>query len=61
VRATRVQRATRELLPARGAGDQFTVGNGAGDVLAVFVRHVGLGHLELQIVEEWQSSDEVRS
>jgi len=30
-----------------------------GDVLAVFVQHIGLGRLELHPVEEWRSLDQL--
>ncbi|HEY6317490.1 MAG TPA: RES domain-containing protein [Acidimicrobiia bacterium] len=31
---------------------------GVGDVLAIFVQHIGLGRLEPELVEEWHSVDE---
>jgi len=32
---------------------------GVGEVLAVFVQRIGLGHLEPRLVEEWDSLDQV--
>lgn len=34
---------------------------GVGDVLAVFVQHIGLGRIEPRLVEEWRSSDDLPS
>ena len=34
---------------------------GEGDVLAVFLRHVGLGRVEPELVEEWHSTDEIEA
>lgn len=34
---------------------------GVGDVLAVFVQHIGLGRFEPQLNEEWHSLDQVDS
>jgi len=34
---------------------------GVGDVLAVFVQHVGLGHLDPQLLEEWRSIGDIGS
>ncbi len=31
---------------------------GVGDVLAIFVQHVGLGRIEPELVEEWKSVDD---
>jgi hypothetical protein len=30
-----------------------------GDVLAVFIQHIGLGRLEPHLVEEWRSLDQL--
>ena len=32
---------------------------GVGDVLAVFVQHIGRGRLEPKLVEEWRSLDQL--
>ena len=34
---------------------------GVGDVLAVFVQHIGLGRIEPRLVEEWRSGDDLPS
>jgi len=55
--------ACRELgstLHALGAqGVNSPSATGVGEVLAVFVQHIGLGRLEPEPVEEWRSVDQV--
>lgn len=44
-------------LGARGINSPSATG--VDDVLAVFIQHVGLGHLEPHLVEEWRSTDQL--
>lgn len=44
-------------LGARGINSPSATG--VGDVLAVFVQNMGLGHLEPQLVEEWLTPDQL--
>lgn len=47
--------AAAHALGARGINSPSATG--VGDILAVFVQHIGLGRLEPQLVEEWHSLD----
>lgn len=44
-------------LGARGINSPSATG--VGDILAVFVQHIGLGRMEPQLIEEWHSLDQL--
>jgi RES domain-containing protein len=50
--------STVQALGAQGINSPSATG--VGDVLAVFVQHIGLGRLEPELTEEWHSVDEVK-
>lgn len=53
------QELGRNLHALGAQGINSPSATGVGDVLAVFVQHVGIGRLEPQVAEEWHSVDEV--
>ena len=50
--------STLHTLGAQGINSPSATG--VGDVLAVFVQHIGLGRLEPELTEEWHSVDDVK-
>jgi RES domain-containing protein len=49
--------STAHALGAQGINSPSATG--VGDVLAVFVQHIGLGRLEPELVEEWRSVEDL--
>ena len=50
--------STLHALGAQGISSPSATG--VGEVLAVFVQHIGLGRLEPDLVEEWHSLNQVQ-
>ena len=50
------------ILHALGAqGVSSPSATGVGEIIAVFVEHIGLGRIEPQLVDEWRSLDQVEN